>query len=409
MWHFRNDERTFSTDKLRPKSSFNPRNKDTIIETYLSCLEERLLDIEIPSKRYNNLTKEERDALYSLRDDSTIIIKGADKGSVVVAWDRKDYLKEAYKQLEDREVYEEVSNDPNVLDNTIIKALEKICLRGDLSNDTLSYFAVEVPKFATFYLLPKIYNRLHNVPGRSVISNCGFYTENISSFLDYHLQPLAQKVKSYIKNSNHFLNKIKKLGSLPDGAILCTMDVVGLYPNIPHGEGLASLRRFLETRDNKQISSDTLTELAEVVLKNNIFEFDEKTFKQKRGTAIGTKFAPPYAILFMANLEEKMLEGFEKKPMIWWRYIDDIFFIWEHGEESLKVFIEQVNMFHSTIKFTAEYSKEEVNFLDVNIKLIDGELKTDLFVKPTDTHQFLDPTSCHPYHCKKGIPYSQVK
>ena len=65
-------------------------------------------------------------------------------------------------------------------------------------------------------------------------------------------------------------------------------------------------------------------------------------------------------------------------------------------------------MFHSTIKFTAEYSKEEVNFLDVNIKLIDGELKTDLFVKPTDTHQFLDPTSCHPYHCKKGIPYSQA-
>ena len=58
-------------------------------------------------------------------------------------------------------------------------------------------------------------------------------------------------------------------------------------------------------------------------------------------------------------------------------------------------------MFHFSIKFTAEYSKEEVNFLDVNIKLIDGELKTDLFVKPTDTHQFLDPTSCHPYHCKK--------
>ena len=81
------------------------------------------MDIEIPSKRYNNLTKEERDALYSLRDDSTIIIKGADKGSVVVAWDRKDYLKEAYKQLEDREVYEEVSNDANVLANTIIKAL----------------------------------------------------------------------------------------------------------------------------------------------------------------------------------------------------------------------------------------------------------------------------------------------
>ena len=86
-----NDERTFSADKFRPKSSFNPRNTDAIIETYLSCLEERLLDIEIPSKRYNNLTKEKRDALYSLRDDSNIIIKGADKVSVVVVWDREDF------------------------------------------------------------------------------------------------------------------------------------------------------------------------------------------------------------------------------------------------------------------------------------------------------------------------------
>ena len=76
------------------------------------------------------------------------------------------------------------------------------------------------------------------------------------------------------------------------------------------------LCRFLETRDNKQISSDTLMELAEVVLKNNIFEFDENTFKQKRGTAMGTKFAPPYAILFMADFEKKMLESFEKKPVI---------------------------------------------------------------------------------------------
>ena len=58
MWHFRNDERTFSTDKLRPKSSFNPRNKDTIIETYLSSLEERLLDIEIPSKRYIDILQD---------------------------------------------------------------------------------------------------------------------------------------------------------------------------------------------------------------------------------------------------------------------------------------------------------------------------------------------------------------
>ena len=58
----------------------------------------------------------------------------------------------------------------------------------------------------------------------------------------------------------------------------------------------------------------------------------EKTLKQKRGTAIGTKFAPPYSILFMAELEEKILSEIEPKPYLWWRYIDGIFFLWEHGE-----------------------------------------------------------------------------
>ena len=123
----------------------------------------------------------------------------------MVVWDRGDYLKVASKKLEDKDVYEEVRNDPSNLINIIMRALEKIRIRGDFSNDTLNYFAVKNPKFARFYLLPKIHKRLHNVPGRPVISNCGFYTENISSFLDHHLQPIAQKVNSFIKDTNHFL------------------------------------------------------------------------------------------------------------------------------------------------------------------------------------------------------------
>ena len=110
----------------------------------------------------------------------------------------------------------------------------------------------------------------------------------------------------------------------------------------------------------------------------------------------------------MADLDEKILNAFEEKRMIWWKYIDDIFFIWEHGEESLEKFLNKLNTFHPTIKFTAEYSKEAINFLDVNVRLVEGELMTDLFVKPIDTHQFLDPISSHSYHCKKGIPYSQA-
>ena len=153
---------------------------------------------------------------------------------------------------------------------------------------------------------------------------------------------------------------------------------------------------------------DTLLELAEIALKNNICQFNEKTLKQLRGTAIGTKFAPPYAIIFMADLEERILKDIELKPRIWWRYIDDIFFIWENGEDSLKQFIETLNACHPTIKFTAEWSKEEINFLDVNVRLRKRQLETDLHIKATDTHHFVDSTSCHPYHYKKSIPFSQA-
>ena len=112
------------------------------------------------------------------------------------------------------------------------------------------------------------------------------------------------------------MRKIKELGQLPEGKILCTIDVVGPYPNIPHYEGLAFLKDILDSRVDKQVTTDTLIELAELVLKNNIFEFSDKTYKQIRGMAIGTKFAPPYAIFFMVALPEKILSKVKKKPCI---------------------------------------------------------------------------------------------
>ena len=147
------------------------------------------------------------------------------------------------------------------------------------------------------------------------------------------MKPLARKVKSYIQDTNDFLKKVANLPPLPDDLILCAIDVVGLYPNIPHEEGLIAIRKALDTRKDKTISTDFLIELAECFLKNNIFEHDKSVFKQLRGTAIGIKMAPPYAIIFMDSLEEDILSNSLLKPLVWWCYIDDIFIVWEHGEE----------------------------------------------------------------------------
>ena len=69
-----------------------------------------------------------------------------------------------------------------------------------------------------------------------------------------------------------------------------------------------------------------------------------------------------------------------------------------------------MNTLHPTIKFDsqAQYSTESLDFLDVTVSRVGDKLKTDLFTKATDTHQFLEFSSCHPYHTKRSIPYSQT-
>ena len=89
-------------------------------------------------------------------------------------------------------------------------------------------------------------------------------------------------MNSFIKDTNHILRKTKSVCQLPEGATLCTIDVVGLYPNIPHDESLASLRRFLDGMPKKKVTTKSLVELAEAIFKNNIFQYNENLKTVKR-------------------------------------------------------------------------------------------------------------------------------
>ena len=86
--------------------------------------------------------------------------------------------------------------------------------------------------------------------------------------------------------------------------------------------------------------------------------------------------------------------------------IDDIFVIWIEGPEKLKIFVDYLTNLHSTIKFTCSHSPTNIPFLDVMVSIKDGFIETDLSTKPTDKHQYLLISSCHPQHTKRSIPYS---
>ena len=137
---------------------------------------------------------------------------------------------------------------------------------------------------------------------------------------------------------------------------------------MPHEAGLRALREALDKQDKTCIPTEDLVKMAEFVLKNNFFELNSKIKQQVSGTAIGTKFAPPYACLFMDKFETSFLETQQLQPLVWFRYIDDIFFIWTHGEEELKIFLKSLNEFDPCIKFTYESNKESITFLDIKVK-----------------------------------------
>lgn len=73
---------------------------------------------------------------------------------------------------------------------------------------------------------------------------------------------------------------------------------------------------YLGTRSNKSISTNSLCDFASITLKNDYFENGESKYHQKRGTAIGTKFALPYANLFLARLEKRISQNSEFKPFL---------------------------------------------------------------------------------------------
>ena len=234
-------------------------------------------------------------------------------------------------------------------------------------------------------------------------------TENISRFVDCFLQPCAISLPSYIRDTTDFINRLRRLPPLPPGTLMVTLDVSSLYTNIPHEEGIKTCEEFLNSRDLLVPSTADLCHLVRLILTMNCFLFNENHYLQVHGTAMGTRMAPSYANLFMGKLEREFLLTQDLKPRVWWRFIDDIFAIWTHGEESLKRFIESLNRHHATIKFTATWSAEKVTFLDTTVYLKeDGLIGTNLYVKPTDKHQYHRMDSCHPKHCKASIPFSQA-
>ena len=394
--------------KYKPKSTWEPglEFRDPVLETFFKCVQAEVAKFTPREPRVKNITKSEKEAIADLTNDPTIIAKKADKGSAIVIMNRNDYIEEAERQLSDTDFYIRQNSDMTKHhSDTIREFLTEMLENEEIDQKIFDSLNPTEPRTSRFYFLPKIHKKI--VKGRPIISGNGCPTEMISAFVDDHLKEFVQKMPSYVKDTSDFIKKVESYQHDSD-YYLVTMDVSSLYTNIPNDEGITAVRRTLLHDYKGQVSIESLIRLLGFVLRMNNFVFNEVHYLQTGGTAMGTRLAPSYANLFMSDLEKTLLKNAPHKPSLYLRYIDDIFMTFTGNEDNLKEFIEYMNSQHRTIKFTAEYSKERVPFLDTwVIKNEENKVYTELFTKPTDTHNYLLYTSCHPSHCKNGGPYGE--
>ena len=151
--------------------------------------------------------------------------------------------------------------------------------------------------------------------------------------------------------------------------------------------------------------------LLNIVLAHNIFEFNGKMYKQVGGVAMGTRVAPTFANIYMAQVEQQCLQSLAEcfpSPLLYKRYIDDIIIIWPASEALFKNFLNKLNNMHPTIKFISEYSSQAIHYLDLEIYKATRFARTNIFdlqpyYKPTNTFNYLHFSSAHPQHTHTAL------
>ena len=257
---------------------------------------------------YSNKFREERTSIQTLEQNKDII-KRANKGAAIVVMDKTDYVGEAERQLANQ-VHHKRLEEP-VFPKSIPKIndfFQSLTNRRFKNAGQLSYLKYpEDPAPRRMYLLPKIHKDRkvwpgegEVPPGRPIIADCGSESYASDEYIDHFLAPLAKQHKSYLKDTNDFINNIAG-NKAKEGAFIATIDVDRLYTNIDNTNGLEAVKQIFIRNPNPKRPDKEILERLKINLENNDFEFNSQWYLQMWGTSMSKKFAPNYANLFLAG------------------------------------------------------------------------------------------------------------
>ena len=424
------DNEPYNEPLVRNKTGWNPpKSHDAHLEDAIQYLKEYPRNENKNVK--NNISREEKSAMKSLLADNSIIIKEADKGGAVVVMDTLYYRDKMREMLADTEFYSETDEKADTRTRKQINQLVDQ-FEDELMEEESEYLRNFEHSTSYYYGLPKIHkceeietaikennSEYIHIPQpktlkfRPIVGGPNSATQRLSHLIDLILKPLCKQVPSFVRDDLDFLNTLPTC--VENSSKLITFDVVNLYTNIPHDLGIKAIEFWLQNCElERQFDKDFILNGLKLILEGNVFYFDGKYYVQKKGTAMGTKMAPTYATLVLGYLENILYDkvgvkyGNEVKEYLitnWKRFLDDCFVIETRLLNSHDLHTE-LNDLQSGIMFTMNESDTEMPFLDILVQKEGETITTDLYSKPTDTHNYLNFKSCHPKHTKLNIPFN---
>ncbi|XP_053549099.1 probable ATP-dependent DNA helicase HFM1 [Bombina bombina] len=224
---------------VKHSSNFYPvQFRGPALNLYQKRIEREILALEDTVKQKkiteSNLTKKEKLALASLENNTNLVIRNSDKGGNVVVLNKKDYVQESNRQLNDPSTYRKMDSNPmHLFKAKLIRMLEKTVTIGLLTREQLEFLIPENPRIPIFHYLPKTHKSLTQPPRRPIISGIGSLFEPTSEWMDSILQPLVRSLKSYLRDSTHLLQLLKNLIWKKEYKWI-VVDATALYSSIPH-------------------------------------------------------------------------------------------------------------------------------------------------------------------------------
>jgi len=351
-------------------------------------------------------------------NDKRYIVCLSDKNLGPVLMERRTYFERClsdhllcsntYVQLTEKEATEQILHTRK----TLLQL--RLNHRKDLTETENIYFRRNANikhRLPQFYIIIKIHKQPYKT--RPIVSCVGSFLNAFSKWVDTHLQKLLPFNPTYTKDTSHILQDIKKIQNLPSHSRLFTCDAESMYTNINNIHGIEIIRKWLEDYSQEvpqDFPTEFLLKVLQIVMSNNIFQFDDTYWLQKCGTAMGTSCACSYATLYWAYIERKFIipKWSHSLPFLR-RYIDDKLGIWTGSDETFTAFLQDLNSY-SQLKWTSSGLSSSVNFLDITITIEnDGKISTKTFQKPTNLHLYIPPSSAHPPGVLKSLIFGNLQ